>query len=81
MGVGVGEGVSAMKDSIVEFAKHATHGWGTVMGCDQRLSMSREALAWSENMNTTETSDHGEYAVTLRAIEYMHDSQACNATV
>ena len=67
---------SPMKDFIVDFAKRATHEWGTQMGSDPCLSMSREALAWLENLDTTDISDHGHCAVTLQATADVHDSQA-----
>ena len=67
---------SPMKDFTVDFAKRATHEWGTQMGSDPCLSMSREAVAWLDNLDTTDTSDHGHCGVTLQAIEDAHDFQA-----
>ncbi|MFM7986907.1 MAG: hypothetical protein ACKPKO_47095, partial [Candidatus Fonsibacter sp.] len=45
---------SAMKDRGVEYAKRVVHDWGTMMGSGPCLSMSREALAWVENLDTIE---------------------------
>ena len=72
---------SPMQEYIVEFANRAAQEWGTLMGCDPCLSMSREALAWLENLDTTDTTDHGDCAVTLKAVEDLHDSQALHASL
>ena len=66
---------SATKDETLEFAKRATQEWGTFMQSDVCMSMSREAVAWLDNLDTTETTDHGDCQITLKAIEDLHESQ------
>jgi len=65
-----------MKQQIVEFAKRATQEWGTLMGCNPCLSMSREALAWLSSLTPLTSCSNADAAITLQAIEDVHDSQA-----
>ena len=51
------------------------------MQSDVCMSMSREAVAWLDNLDTTETTDHGDCQITLKAIEDLHESQARAASL